>query len=175
MLNPCSLCTARCCKQHLITVTSFDILKIHENTKKPIEEFAELADPRILNIDNDTVLEFYDSSDRYPECRVLAIKSGPCHFLTKDDRCSIHEFAPLTCKRYPFGPDGKITKNAVCPAISKVLFSFMKIENERFNNNLKAYKEIVKKWNTRRGKLAECMNFLMEESKKENGTRLVSY
>ncbi|MDO8553856.1 MAG: YkgJ family cysteine cluster protein [Candidatus Micrarchaeota archaeon] len=210
MVNPCSLCTARCCKQYLITVTSFDVLKIHENTRKPIEEFAELADPRILNIDNDTILEFYDSNAKYPDCKVLAIKSGPCHFLTKDDKCSIHEFAPLTCKRYPFGPDGKITEGAICPAISKVLFSFMKVENDlpirppqpkgcgfiraegqscvnsalppkvktmsfraelthdKFNVQLKAYKEIVKKWNSRRGKLSECMEFLIEESKKEN-------
>ncbi len=164
-INPCNFCTARCCKQYLITVTSFDILRIHEKTRKSLEEFAELADPKILNIDNDTILEFYDSSERYPECRVLALKSGPCHFLTKDDRCSIHEFAPLTCKRYPFGPDGKITGGAPCPAISKVLFAFVKAENERFNHYLTAYKEIVKKWNNKRGKMKDCMGFLMEESK----------
>lgn len=173
MANPCSFCTARCCKDYLITVTSFDILKIHENTKKPIEEFAELANPRILNIDNDTILEFYVDRYKYPECRVLAIKSGPCHFLTKDDRCLIHEFAPLTCRKYPFGANGRIAANASCPAISKVLFTFMKTENEKFNSYLSKYKEIVKKWNSERGKIEDCMEFLLMESKLiEEGKKL---
>jgi Fe-S-cluster containining protein len=39
----------------------------------------------------------------------------PCHFL-KDGKCSIYEYRPITCKKFPILVDEKIKINVNCPA-----------------------------------------------------------
>ncbi len=86
MLNPCSACPASCCRDYSITVTSFDIAKIMRKTGKKFQEFAELWPLRILNYDNDTVLECYRGKMRC-DC-ILELKSQPCIFL-ENDKCKM--------------------------------------------------------------------------------------
>ena len=165
MINPCKLCTALCCKEHLITVTSFDVLRVIEKTGKRAHEFAELVPLRLLNFDNDTVLECYDKKLRYEY--LLAFKSYPCHFLDqKTNECTIHTFAPLACKLYPYQSNEKLMPRALCPAISKLMFKIKKpdITGEAYLNQLNAYKKIVVKWNAKHGTKEECLGFLLGES-----------
>jgi len=165
MLNPCKLCSALCCKEPLITVTSFDVLRVIEKTDKKIEEFAELTPLKIINFDNDTVLECYEGKLRYEY--LLAFKSHPCYFL-KDNLCTIHEFAPLACKLYPYQSNDKLMPRALCPSISKLLFRIKKpdIKAEHYLEEMNSYKKVVAKWNVLHGKKDECLEFLLDESKK---------
>ncbi|MEK6982892.1 MAG: YkgJ family cysteine cluster protein [Candidatus Micrarchaeota archaeon] len=170
MVSPCSLCTAKCCKGYLITVTSFDILRIMQNTNKKPEEFCSLVYSNILNTDNDTVLEcFVKEDDKYPCEYVLALKSYPCTFLGSDNRCTIHEFAPLGCRMYPYkSTEGELIPRPLCPSVSNLLFRIQKptVKIAEYQKHMKAYKEIVEIWNKKKGKLDDCMQFLLEESKK---------
>ena len=160
MLNPCKLCTALCCKEHLITVTSFDVLRVMGKTGKEPNEFCELVPLRILNFDNETVLECYNEKLRYEY--LLAFKSHPCYFL-KDNLCGIHEFAPLSCKLYPYQSNEKFMPRALCPALAKVIFKIKKpsVNGEDYLQQLNAYKEIVARWNKRHDEKEQCLNFLL--------------
>lgn len=163
MLSPCRLCDAKCCKEHLITVTSFDVLRVTEKTNKKPGEFAELVPLKLLNFDNETVLECYDGKLRYDY--LLAFKSYSCYFL-KDNLCSIHEFAPLSCKLYPYQSNNKFMPRALCPALAKLLFKIKKpdVRGEEYLKQLNTYKKIVEKWNRKHGKKEDCLEFLLNES-----------
>lgn len=162
VLNPCEFCDARCCKEHVITVTSFDILRIMNKTGKKFEEFAVLEPLRILNFDNDTVLECYENGMRYDY--VLALKSHPCIFLRKN-RCKIHEFAPLVCGCYPFNQAGRMLERKRCPAISSLAFGIFGTNGnfKAYAKQLKDYKRIVAEWNRKKGSKKECIKFIINE------------
>ena len=140
MLNPCSLCSAKCCKNYIITVTSFDILRVLQNRNKKEGEFVELHEARLLNFDTDTLLEFSD----HPRSHVLGFKSNPCFFLDEHNRCTIHEFAPLTCRRYPFNIYSQM-KGRYCPLPSSLLFKLKgpTVSSKQVLEELDSYKEIV--------------------------------
>lgn len=167
MINPCSFCTATCCKDYLITVTSFDVLRIIKKTGKELHEIAALYPATILNPDNETMLECYDG--RYRDEYLLALRSYPCYFLDDKNRCTIYEIAPFTCRKYPIARDKQVIKRAACPIPANILFRLCGtgITTNEFDNQIIAYKKIVVKWNQKHGKTEDCLSFLIKESKKE--------
>lgn len=162
MPGPCSFCRAECCKTYVITVTSFDILRICENTGKSAKEFAVLHEPRLLGFDPDLVLETTDGYGRY----LLGISSHPCVFIRKDNRCAIHQFAPLSCLRYPFTLSGSFN-GRFCPFLPGLMLRLKgpDIQKERVESELEAYKTIVKEWNKKSGKKEDCLSFLLEHTR----------
>ena len=166
-LNPCSFCPAHCCKNYIITVTAFDALRVCKNTGKKAEEFCSIEPAKLLSFDPDTTLDMKDDPFTY----ILAFKSHPCIFLGADNRCTIHNFAPLSCKRYPHKADkesGSINAR-FCPAVSRLLFSVRKpdISLDQYLPELEAYKKIVKEWNANPGKKDACLGFLLEKVNSE--------
>ncbi len=162
MAGPCSLCNAECCREHYITVTVFDILRISSKTGRKLDEFAVFYPLRMLNFDNDTVLEFYD--DGYPAEHILALKSHPCIFL-EGRRCTIHDFAPYVCRTYPRRINGSFN-NRLCPLPAAFLFRVFGTKMpENYAEELDGYKEIVASWNRKKGKNKDCMDFLVEGAK----------
>ncbi|MEW6035716.1 MAG: YkgJ family cysteine cluster protein [Candidatus Micrarchaeota archaeon] len=159
MLNPCSMCPAHCCKSYTITLTAFDVLRAMQATARPFSEFAVLHQARLLAFDPDTTLDMEDDSWVY----ILGFKSHPCVFLGKDNLCTIHENAPMSCRRYPFQLDGKLNTR-FCPLPSQLVFRLKgaDIRTEPLVRELEAYKKIVKEWNRKPGKLAECIPFLLK-------------
>ncbi|MEM4366750.1 MAG: YkgJ family cysteine cluster protein [Candidatus Anstonellales archaeon] len=165
MPSICSLCKALCCSTYTITVTSFDVLEIAQKAKKRPESFAEIVPLRLLSFDNDTVLECYEKGQMHEH--VLALKSNPCIFL-KGTTCMIHSFAPLVCRAYPYRSDGSMHPRALCPLLPRILFKLkgMGISPNLIKQRTNAYKAIVRKWNRKKGKKEECLDFLLSESKK---------
>ena len=161
MANPCSLCDANCCKSYTITVTSFDVLRLSKKTGKKPEEFATLSQARLLAFDPDTTLDMSDDGWVY----LLGIRSHPCFFLKKN-RCSAHESAPMSCRRYPFQLDGKLNAR-FCPFASQILFRLKgpDIKTDPMVQELELHKKIVKEWNKLPGKKAECMDFLLSKAR----------
>ncbi|MEM5814786.1 MAG: YkgJ family cysteine cluster protein [Candidatus Aenigmatarchaeota archaeon] len=159
MANPCSFCSAECCKTYFITTTVFDILRICKNTGSKAEDFAVLHESRLLGFDPDLVLETTDGYGRY----LLGIRSHPCIFLQKNNRCTIHAFAPLSCREYPFTLAGTFN-GRFCPLLPAVLLRLKgpDIRKERMTGELESYKAIVKEWNARRGKKQDCIRVLLE-------------
>lgn len=161
MITPCSFCTAECCKNHYITVTAFDIIRISEKTGRKAEDFAALYPLRLIKFDNETVLETYDG--KYPEEYLLCLKCHPCIFL-KRNKCTIHDFAPYVCGTYPKQVNGKFNFR-LCPAPSSVLFRMSGIKvPEKFREELDAYKEMVAEWNKKKGKKKNCLSFLIKKA-----------
>ncbi len=160
-LNPCSGCPAHCCKSYVITATAFDVLRIMENSGKPYREFAMLHQARLLAFDPDSTLDVTDDGWVY----ILGLKSHPCVFLGKDDMCSIHGFAPLSCKRYPFMTDGK-QNTRFCPLPSQLLFRLKgpDMGAEPLLREIRAHQRIVKEWNGKPGSKAECIPFLLKRA-----------
>ena len=160
MVNPCSSCSAECCSNYIITVTSFDVLRAADASGKKPEEFAVLHEPRLLGFDPDLILETSDGYGSY----LLGIKSHPCFFL-KDRRCTIHEQAPLSCRYYPHTVAG--TMNArFCPLLPSIYFRLRGPETDKgkLMLELDAYKSIVKRWNDMKGERKDCIAFLLEKS-----------
>ncbi len=159
MINPCSFCSACCCKTYTITVTSFDILRICKNTGKKPEEFTVFHPVRLLAYDPATVIDFEDGNG------ILGFKSHPCVFL-KNNLCTIYKFAPLSCRRYPFTLNGSINPR-FCPLPSRLIFRFNAPgPRENLDHELNAYKKIVKEWNKNPGKKKDCLSFIMEKMHK---------
>jgi len=166
VLNPCSLCDANCCKSYTITVTAFDILRISEKTGRKPAEFAVLSQARLLAFDPDTTLDISEDSWVY----LLGIRSHPCIFL-EANRCSIHDCAPTSCRRYPFQLDSKLNTR-FCPLSAQLIFRMKgpDIKTDQMVKELEMHKRIVKEWNRKPGKKEECMDFLMRKAKELAGT-----
>ncbi|MBN2122352.1 YkgJ family cysteine cluster protein [Candidatus Micrarchaeota archaeon] len=165
--GPCTGCGAPCCKEYLITVTSFDVSRVAAETRKPPCEFASLIPAKILNLDEDTVLECYEGDFRSDF--LLALNSHPCIFLGANNLCAIHDFAPYTCRTYPFNGAGRMHKRTLCGSLRLLGFRFSgpSLSAGEFSAQLKEYKELVGKWNRIRGTKQECWEFLFPPCKEE--------
>jgi len=161
MLSPCSFCSADCCKNHYITVTAFDIARLSEKLGKKAEEFAVLYPLKLINYDNDTVLEMQEEGCTMEY--VLCLKSHPCLFLEKN-RCTIHDFSPSVCRMYPKQINGNYNFG-FCPIPSKMVFRMTGINMKNdFIAELEVYKKIVAEWNKKKGKKKDCLGFLVERA-----------
>ncbi len=160
MINPCRFCPAECCKTYVITATAFDILRITQATGKPAAGFATLHEPRLLAFDPDTILDTADGYGRY----VLGLHSHPCIFLDKN-RCSIHQNAPLSCRRYPYQITGRINAR-FCTLLSGILFRIKgpDIGPDQLVSELDEHKRLVALWNKRQGKRKDCIDFLLKHA-----------
>ena len=165
MINPCNGCKATCCKNYVITVTSFYVIEIAQKTNRNYLEFAELYPARLLNYDWDTVLQCYNATDqaKLPTYHLLAIKSHPCFFL-KNNWCSIHDFAPFICRQYPYTLSGKELMKRHCSFLSHCIFYLKGPTDSKYALRIPAYKKIVKEWNSKKGDKTECMEFLIKKS-----------
>ncbi len=158
MVNPCSFCKANCCKSYTITVTAFDVLRAARRSGRQPGEFAVLHQARLLSYDPDNTLDMADDDWVY----LLGFRSHPCVFLGKDDLCTIHDAAPMSCRRYPFQLDGKLNSR-FCPLSSSIVFRLKgpDIPASPLVRELEEYRKIVKEWNRKPGKKAECIGFLL--------------
>lgn len=150
----CTGC-GNCCKDVIVPVTSEDVQRIKRGTGQASEE----------------IVEYYDSSEidtgsRDPGWikmragrRILGLKKkrGACQYL-KDDRCTIYEHRPVTCRRYPFNlaldEHGRLKKLSIHDAV-KCLYE---LNGKQTHRELKAtsewedredglYHTLVKAWN----------------------------
>ncbi len=152
----CSLCDARCCKNYVITITIFDLIRI-EQCKGHYSSFAEIRNLDILNYDPDFVIKYENNN-----YGLLTLKSHPCIFL-KHNRCSIWKCAPMVCKLYPYNVKGKFIGS--CPLLSSLLFRFKKPSHvllKKAEKEFGSYKQIVAKINTLNLKKNSIINKMKE-------------
>jgi Fe-S-cluster containining protein len=147
----------------MITVTSFDILRISKRAKLDPKEFARIVPCTLFNKDERSILWFSDCD--FPDGYILIIKSHPCFFLDINNRCMIHEYAPRSCRRYPFDLEGN-RKVRFCSWVSNFLFSLEgpQIDSEICKKEISGYWGIISEWNKSPGKIDDCLDFLMERS-----------
>jgi Fe-S-cluster containining protein len=80
--SPCHLCTAACCKQNGHAYAA--LLRGDE-----IRRFAPFAIDVPIQTDSGTIFE-----------RVLPYRDGRCQFLGDDDRCTIYQDRPMSCRLF---------------------------------------------------------------------------
>lgn len=167
LISPCTGCSAPCCRDYIITITSYDVLRILDNTEKKFEDFAELAPAKLLNLNYDLVLECYEGDLCYEY--VLALRSHPCVFLDKKNKCTIHSFAPYICRTYPYNSASRLIGRARCNFFQKAAFacSGVDVSPTEYSEQITEYIELVKMWNKKRGTKEECIAFLLENSSKK--------
>ena len=73
--------------------------------------------------------KFEDEFLRVDEDGDFVLKSSPCYFLGKDNKCSIYDVRPLACREYPHTDRKNMfqildltAKNVeICPAVAKIV------------------------------------------------------
>lgn len=165
-INPCTLCSAPCCKNYMITTTSFDILRISKHAKLEPKEFAKIVPCTIFNATPQTVLYLSDGDSPYGY--LLTIKSHPCYFLDIKNKCMVHKYAPLCCRKYPYDSTGKMVNAIYCPFYSKILFQMQGESSsisKQHNDEMIEYMRIVTEWNNSPGKMDDCLDWIMDRTK----------
>ena len=121
MVSPCKFCNGNCCASYVITVNSFDVLRIAEFTGLKPDEFAYLRRLDILVYDDEQVVECRDN--KMKDHFILCLMSHPCCFFD-GKKCGINSVKPLYCRIFPYDRHGNLSRNALCPFISKSMFRF---------------------------------------------------
>ncbi|MEM4166492.1 MAG: YkgJ family cysteine cluster protein [Candidatus Bilamarchaeaceae archaeon] len=161
MFSPCRLCNGNCCISFVITVTSFDILRIVKATGLKPEEFAELRRLDILSFDDNHVVEC--KNGKYTESYLLTLKSHPCYFFDSKKGCKIHKAKPLACRIYPHNENGDFGKRSLCPFLPFLFFHFLgpsKKLLQQYRKEKKLYANLVKKCNEKKLNIKNAFRFL---------------
>ena len=95
----CTGC-GNCCREPIALVTDEDIRRIVLHTGRDATDVVEFYSPGEIEwgVSNPGWIRLED------EHRIMGLSRNEdgCRFLGKDDLCTIYEFRPLTCRRYPF-------------------------------------------------------------------------
>ena len=167
MANPCSLCDARCCRDYMIGVTPFDVLRIAKNTGLKPESFSGLYAKNVFKYDFDTAIETKGGKQH-----LLYFKSPPCPFLAKGGHCTVRGFAPLVCRVYPYTEKGRLKRNPKCGFFNKLLFRLRGPEAvSQYNDEYAIYVRIAARWNRKKGTKDAAFRFIMAEAAKETEAR----
>jgi Fe-S-cluster containining protein len=82
--SPCNQCTAACCKQN-----GHDYAVLLQGGAERRRFAAWASDVPVRSGNGKVVLE-----------KVLSYRDGRCPFLGSDDRCTIYEDRPLSCRQF---------------------------------------------------------------------------
>ena len=170
-MRACIGCNAPCCRDLIITVTAFDVLRAAKASELPPETFAELRPLDLLYYNPKEVVVALEGGEEGHY--VLAFRSHPCFFYDERKGCTIYKSAPLACRLYPYNSEGRLT-GSLCPLKNKLLH-FLKPPSQAL---LKAYEEerrtywgIVEKVNRQRLQRERAFHELLKlaENWKERG------
>jgi len=162
------MCNGNCCASFVITITSFDLLRIMKETGLKPEEFSQLRRLDILSYDDSQIIECKEN--KFKDYYLLSLKSHPCYFFDSKKGCKIHSAKPMACSIYPFNEYEKFSEKSMCPFISGLLFRTSKPQKEnilKYKKEKELYCELVKKCNSRSRTRENAMKFLVSETKKQ--------
>lgn len=97
----CTGC-GNCCKDPLLPLTDRDVARITQRTGTPAREFVRWVDRHGIEMDDEP--EAFVRLREGRRVMVMRQRSSGCHFLGKDDRCTIYGSRPLGCRIFPFDP-----------------------------------------------------------------------
>lgn len=155
----CTGC-GNCCRRTSVLVTDADVRRIEQGTGRPVPDFVRFVP------EEDVALE--QRSPWWvrfgPTRAVMALRhraGGACVFLDDEDRCTIYEHRPVTCREHPFEPEisdsGALQYISLsdivdCPHDWDGNYTRRQITNlARWNERQSdVYLDEVKRWNRRR-------------------------
>ncbi len=156
----CTGC-GNCCKDPLLPLTDRDVARITQRTGAPAESFVRWVDRHGIDMDEEP--EAFVKLRPGKRVMVMRQGRGGCHFLGKDDRCSIYSSRPLGCRIFPFDPtfskDGKLRRLKLIQA-TDCLYELdggsdpngIRQLHERHEGATGAYHQRIAEWNTQQTK-----------------------
>lgn len=97
----CTGC-GNCCKDPLLPLTDQDVVRITQRVGVGAESFVRWVDRHGIDMDDEP--EAFVKLRQGKRVMVMRQGRGGCHFLGKDDRCTIYSSRPLGCRIFPFDP-----------------------------------------------------------------------
>lgn len=97
----CTGC-GNCCKDPLLPLTDRDVLRIKDRTGASPQSFVRWVDRNGIDMDDEP--EAFVRLRQGKRVMVMRQGASGCHFLGKDDRCTIYGSRPLGCRIFPFDP-----------------------------------------------------------------------
>ncbi len=95
----CTGC-GNCCRDTVVCLTDADVLRIVDNTGKKAKSFVQFygEDEVALGVRS----PFWVTLKRKRAVMGLRWMSGHCVFLDEENRCTVYEHRPVTCRQHPF-------------------------------------------------------------------------
>jgi Fe-S-cluster containining protein len=107
----CTGC-GNCCKDPLLPLTDQDVARITAKTGDEASVFVRWVDRNGIDMDDEP--EAFVRLRQGKRVMIMRQGKGGCHYLGKDDRCTIYGSRPLGCRIFPFDPsytkDGKLRR-----------------------------------------------------------------
>lgn len=165
-MSGCMRC-GKCCTNFGVCVTPFDMRRLtRASGLAPLEIVMVIDEPPDRERAEPAIL-----IDGMPSLLVLRWRGNPerrCMFYSGNG-CMAYDSRPMLCRTYPFRVEnGKLKDfgSRACPrlwlpdATKQYMDDF-----KRYNQEVEAYQEIAKEWNSRRGGTLEAfVRFAMERS-----------
>jgi len=95
----CTGC-GNCCRDTVVCLTDADVQRIIEGTGKPAESFVQFYEDDGVALAKSS--PFWVSFGDKPAVMGLRSTRGHCVFLDRENRCTIYEHRPVTCRQHPF-------------------------------------------------------------------------
>ncbi|MBI4523954.1 MAG: YkgJ family cysteine cluster protein [Deltaproteobacteria bacterium] len=95
----CTGC-GNCCRETVVCLTDEDVRRIEQGTGKPAREFARFFPEEEVSMDKRD--NFWIRFANRRAVMALRWRRNHCYFLGPDNRCTIYEHRPVTCREYPF-------------------------------------------------------------------------
>lgn len=119
----CTGC-GNCCRGTIVMLTDADVDRIAQGTGRPISDFVRFVDEDVANIPRRSPWWIrFEHAGRKTRA-VMALRhrpGGACVFLDDDNRCTIYEHRPVTCREHPFEVDLSDTGAVVHVALSDIV------------------------------------------------------
>lgn len=165
----CTGC-GNCCKDPILPLTDQDIVRIQQRVGVEAETFVRWVDRHAIDMDGEP--EAFVRLRQGKRVMVMRQGKGGCHFLGKDDRCTIYGSRPLGCRIFPFDPtynkQGKLTRLKLIPA-TECLYELdgendptaIRDLHDRHDGSTARYHDRIAEWNSeqarrvRQGKRAQ--------------------
>ena len=93
-------CCGNCCREPIVLVTDEDIRRIIAHTHQNPLEVVDFYTPEDVEWDTDQPGWIHLKSG----LQIMGLRRNDqgCQYLGEDDLCTIYEYRPVTCRRYPF-------------------------------------------------------------------------
>ena len=95
----CTGC-GNCCKDTVVCVTDADVQRIIDGTGREARSFVQFYDEEEVALSKRS--PFWIALNKKKVVMGLKWIRGHCMFLDKENRCTIYEHRPVTCRQHPF-------------------------------------------------------------------------
>jgi Fe-S-cluster containining protein len=154
----CTGC-GNCCRDTVVLLTDTDVHRITDATGKKVEEFVRFFGEGEVEMGKRDPMWVRFSRRR--AAMGLKWKKGHCIFLDDDNRCTIYEHRPVTCREHPFNITLSETGAVERISISRIVPCPYELDGKQSLRDLKRvvtwnykqsdpYHEKVRQWNRNR-------------------------